>query len=517
MTERVAARRWRLAGFGGCFAIFACLVVYWQLRHAPGGTGTPAEAIAMPAKPLRPPASRPIAAVPPPEEGGDSATPTIPPAALAGRFDCRVVAGNGPASGLAATVLPDGDGARFAIVNAEGELHGGTLPFMPHHIRLGQRADGAVLAAFGDLRLNSKVFRAADSPEPVRFHMDGQLVFESPKAWRFDVARDASSFFLYELLPGAPQLIVRDLARGLEHRYDMGGDYLPATGYESDYALAYSTDQREIVFQPAYADAFGIGTHWFVPVDGGPLRDVRVGVDETTASGTAPALVVNDGSGSALFASSETGYFAIPAASGDSWRIVRRAFTYAPEPRADVVWQRDLPLRHFYGTMILSDDGAWLAVKSWDIKVLDASTGEVVFDYPVVGDKRAELRRLAPVLPPAATEADIGAISSVLFHGGSLVLRRHAGTGRALAGCATKPGEEYDGARYNECVANARRRGDYRTLIDLFDLSTIRPDSSPTARFEESADMPCGENGRVLGRLKGVGERLVFDVAAVGE
>lgn len=331
------------------------------------------------------------------------------------------------------------------------------------------------------------------------------------------MARDGSSFYLYEPLPGSSHLIVRDLAHGLEHRYDMGGDYLPATDYDSDYALAYSTDQQEIVFRPAYADAFGIGTHRFIPVDGGLPRDVRVGAEGGMASGAGPAFVVDDGTRSALFASSETGYFAIPAASADAWRIVRRAFTYEPELGTEIVWQRDLPLRHFYGTMILSDDGAWLAVKSWDIKVLDTKTGEVVFDYPVVGEKRAELQRLANVLPPAATEADVGAISGVSFHGGSLALWRHAGTGDALAGCATKPDEEYNDARYNACVANARRRGDYRTMIDLFDLATIRPESAPTVRFEESGVTLCGENGRALGRLRGVGERLVFDGGAVEE
>ena len=61
-------------------------------------------------------------------------------------------------------------------------------------------------------------------------------------------------------------------------------------------------------------------------------------------------------------------------------------------------------------------------------------------------------------------------------------------------------------------MANARRRGDYRTMIDLFDLATIRPESAPTVRFEESGYTLCGETGRVLGRLRGVGERLVFDV-----
>ena len=86
--------------------------------------------------------------------------------------------------------------------------------------------------------------------------------------------------------------------------------------------------------------------------------------------------------------SSEAGYFAYAppefAKTGmpDRWRIVRRRFGYGDDAGTVDEWSLDIELSGYAGTMIPSDDGRWLGLKAWDFVLLDAATGETVFDFP---------------------------------------------------------------------------------------------------------------------------------------
>ncbi len=73
---------------------------------------------------------------------------------------------------MAVVTAPTEDGAEFAVVDSGGTLFSDVLPFVPNHRRIGRSADGSVLVGFADLRLNSRVFRAADTPEPLLIYID---------------------------------------------------------------------------------------------------------------------------------------------------------------------------------------------------------------------------------------------------------------------------------------------------------------------------------------------------------
>ena len=130
----------------------------------------------------------------------------------------------------------------------------------------------------------------------------------------------------------------------------------------------------------------------------------------------------------ALFASSEEGYFSHllewkATLTEEPWRIVRRSFHFGAQETQSEVWSREFAIKGFSGDLRLSDDGAWLAVKGWTWRVLDAATGETVFEYPKA-DRQAELARLASVMEPGAGLEDVGSVGHARFRDGKLELYR---------------------------------------------------------------------------------------------
>ena len=77
--------------------------------------------------------------------------------------------------------------------------------------------------------------------------------------------------------------------------------------------------------------------------------------------------------------------------------------------------------------MSLSDDSRWLILHAWNFQVLDAATGDTVFEYLTAGDKAAELSRLASVMAADARLYDVGGVvnerivdGALVFHGKSV-------------------------------------------------------------------------------------------------
>ena len=413
------------------------------------------------------------------------------PSEVIDSLDCDMLTGRGRAKDTALVILPAANGARFAALDGQGTLFGDALPFEPNHYRLGRRTDGTVLAGFGALRLNSLVFRDRNSPEPVRIYADGRVLYQTDKAWEFGIARDGSSFYAQEpLAGGASRLIVHNLDQGLEHHFDLGAKFTPASDYESDYGTTYSTGAGEVMFYPAYADAFGLGEHWFLPVDGGAVRRILVERDAPSDSvgDEAPKIRV-PGVRGALFASSEEGYFShlLEWKGGrmeEPWRIVRRSFRFGAQETQSEVWSRELSLKGYWGSLQLSNDGAWLAVRGWTLRVLDAATGETVFEYPKA-DRQAELARLASVLEPGTDPGDVGSVSGLSFRDGKLELYRSIGSSSS---CSRSEGRR----TLYECQRALSEQGLYRTVLDVFDMSKIQLDSQPDFRVEVGYYIPCG-------------------------
>ena len=188
------------------------------------------------------------------------------PEEVIGDIECNMKVGRGRASDSAVVLLPTFDGVRFSVLDSDGALASGSLPFRPHIVELGMQLDGTPVLGFADLRLNSKVFRDADTSEPVRILVGDQIVYESDKAWDFLVASDGSSFAVHEPLAGdGSRLIVNNLQTGEERHFDLGTQFTPHNDYEPSHTMKYSLDGSEIVLQRSDSDTGGLGTYWFYP------------------------------------------------------------------------------------------------------------------------------------------------------------------------------------------------------------------------------------------------------------
>ena len=459
--------------------------------------------VVLPQAPLRPLPPKPVPQAP--------KTTALTPDNVIENPDCMLLPGRGRANDTAIVILPTSEGAHFTVLDGNGEVFGDTLPFLPHEYHLGRRADGTVLAGFGDLRLNSRHFRDRDTPEPVRVYMDGQVIYESDKTWRFSVAPDGSSFYVHEpLAGGASRLIVHNLDELAERHFDMDRRYTPSNDYESGFGVSYSSGSAEVVFGPVYE--YGRGAHVFFPVAAadGDVREVHVArsAREEMVGGGRDQVRIDDVE-AAVFASSEVGYVAAPLVKrGPYWKgqkpwTIERLGIDHGDKRTSVVWSREVELENFDSTMTLSDDGAWLALRAWTFKVLDTATGETVFEYPRV-DKQAEFARLSSVLPPGATLRDVGGVTSQYFRDNRLVLFRQVGLASKRV-CNGKDQEEYD-----HCIADLRGRGLYKTMVDVFEMDSIEMDSQPDFRVGISSDNRCASGDYALRGLQVHDGRLTF-------
>lgn len=491
------ASRWKVAlVLSAPFLAVLTLAVWWLQRDevpgsAPVSGGQPVE---RPAQALIDENPGSVDRVRPalPEDVPDDAG--LKPRDVIGNPECRMLAGRDAARDTALVVVPGDSGARLGVLDGNGLTYRSSLPFVPHLLQLGKRANGSVVVGVGNLRLGSRVFREVNTPEPVRIYQDGQVVYETEKAWDFGIATDGSSFYVQEPLAGdGSRLVVRNLDDGVEAHIDLGTAYSANNAYDRGFSVAYANRGREIVFKKGGDQ--GRGLYRFYSVAGEDVRTIRVGPTYPFIADAVADIVVDDDASMAQIVSSEEGYFAYPpptfATTGtpEKWRIVRRRFGYGDEPGTVDEWSLDIELSGYGGTMIPSDDGRWVGLKAWDFVLLDAATGETVFEFPGV-DKTAQLARLASVLDEGATVADVGGVTSYSFRGNQLLLYRQIGSTRS---CSGKAASGLEG--YYRCVADLRRRGLYRTVIDVFDLDGIEMDSQPQFRvgFDERDQCATGD------------------------
>lgn len=407
--------------------------------------------------------------------------PLLVPESTILNVNCKMLAGSGPASDVAVILLTEGDESVFAVLDESGQLISDSLDFHPHHFRIGRRPDGSLLVGFGDLRLNSGVFRSPDTDEPVRIYHDEHIVYESNKVMDFDIASDGSSFFALEPSPGgASRLVVRQIESDFQKEIELGTKFSSSNDYEpGGHTPFYSLDNSEILFIPTHMDAMGVGEYWIYPVGDG--RSSKVTVQDSWA---------------AVLTSSENGYFVDrpdelnAGEAGKVWQVTRRKID-AAGGTVEEVWTRRIHIEHHYGELTLSSSGRWLGMSGWDYKVFDTETGETIFTYPLAGNPGEKLSRLAPVLPDGATVADMGRHGQVRFIGDSLVVFRIYGD---TSSCNPKPGDENYVVKRKECIRDLRLLDEYRTYFDVYDMNTIELESSPTYTtevFEESTCMPA--------------------------
>ncbi len=414
---------------------------------------------------------------------------------------CRMQVGRTPAIDIALLAVPRTSGGRFVVLDADGEIFGDALPFVPDFLSLGKRNDGTVLVGVGNSGPNS-TDQERDVGRPARIYADGHVVYETVEAWSFGVAPDGSSFFVLEpMAGGASRLLTRNLDSGREEHFDLGVEYTPdPNALHTGYGVSYARGAKEVMFTPA-GTFDGRGRYRFFPVDGGEIRELGIGSGTPRGHGVAnQGIEIDEDVYFAYLPSSEEGYFVhLPEDSGSGedrrWVVERREFDFGARNRVAVSWRREFRSRPS-SDMRLSDDGAWLSLAGATFRALDATTGRTVFEFPTV-DKTAERLRLRNVLPADATFSDVGGVQGHSFRGSDLLLYRKIGS---TASCSVR---ERDLAEYRNCVAGLRGRGLYRTVYDVFDMNTIELNSQPKRRVDVDLDDPCA-----IGRLPSSGLQI---------
>ena len=416
------------------------------------------------------------------------------PAEVLGNLECGMVPGWGAAAGTALVVVPHGPGAKFSVVDRDGTVFGDTVPFRPNHYSLGRREDGTPLVGLGARRRKSDQFWPPDSPEPVHIYFGGQLIYESNKAWDFLIARDASSFVVYEPSGGgASRLVVRDLTSGEERHIDLGTGLTP-TNHRPLPVIDYALGGQEIVVQQREGRyTSGRGTYWFYPLGEG--RPKRITIQQ------------GDYDFNALVVSSREAYFT-EQSDRDVWGITKRRLDASAGTTEDL-WHNVLGLRSGISRLSISDDGRWLGVHDRNFHMLNTENGESVFEYPrAAGTEDRQLAMLSSVLGPDASPVDIGDLLTITFRGNGMWFLRHFGSLK----CKELLGEwePYDTVRFRQCVRDHRERGLYKAVYDVYDLDTLAANSQPAYRAEISEDTSCMEGNMPLRGLQNVDGKLTY-------
>ena len=355
--------------------------------------------------------------------------PALMPQEVINAAGCAMRVGKGQASDLAVVVVPAAGGARFSVLDDAGQVFGGFLPFLPNHQKIGKNASGAVVAGFGDLRLNQRGNRGDEAAEPVRIFLDGQLIYEHDKLWWFGVASDGSSYSALEPLGGGQsRLLIHNLDEGKKISHYLG-DLYDASNAELPYGLAYSASNRELHLSPSYSgDSAGMGAHYFYSTtDAESVRKIRV--EQRSFSSVDVAR----------FHSSEAGYFVYgrdpeePEELPDM--VVRREFNWDDGTAKDI-WARAVEAWISPHSVRVFGDGEWLMFKTapknpmesgndraYRLWVLDGHSAKVLIDFPTAATAE-QLARLADVMHPQATMKDIGAVKGATMLENKLLVAR---------------------------------------------------------------------------------------------
>ena len=364
---------------------------------------------------------------------------------------CRMQA----ARDAAVVVLIESDAARFLVVDGDGPVYGGNLPFAASNYRLGRRDKGSTMAGFSGL-LTQSAGTIPPPPMPAVIFLDGQVIYEHHDVVRLGIAPDGSSFFAIETVTADSfELLIRNLDQEKEYRHDIGNTF-KSWGLELCYGAFYSPDYSEVHLDPGCpGDEGGMGTHYFY---------------KTGVSGAPRIIEVKDREGKqddAVLVSSTEGYFVEDErAQRDQPRftVAKRQFDW-PEGKARSVWSFTTQYNLPDGSISVWSRGAWLTLntipfglpgtwdrKDWRFLVIDAATGKTVFDFPTVSEQE-QRKRLDDFLSPATVPPGFGTFGGKGIVGNELLIRR------------------------------SFSRSQYISAYDVYDMDTLSDNAKPMFRI----------------------------------
>ena len=359
-------------------------------------------------------------------------------AALVNDSRCRLHRGVGSARDVGAAVLADSAVSRF-LVFGSGTAFAGRLPFRIDRVQIGRLGDGALAAAFGGV-----------GDERLAVLLNGRTMADERGVVDFGLSRGGAEWFLVRRLSnGEFGIEQRDTATGAERATK--GSWLRDTAEGLSHTAAYSLRTNVLIFTARHPDDSFENSHYLLGVDG-KVRIVRLVRVE------------------AIF-ESEAHIYVLQKVNPGTHDISKLEFRWsAPKGEKQVeVWSRQERLAPATVEYFLSEDAAWLGLFGWNLAVLDTRTGTPTFLFPVRLDKGAELERLASVLDPEATVADVGQATSAGMAQGFLLVRR------------TVP--------LRETPDNASK-----DVVDMFRLDSLQMESQPDFRVEAADLARCVVN-----------------------
>ncbi len=344
---------------------------------------------------------------------------------------CRMQA----ARDAAVVVLTESDAARFLVVDTDGPAYGGDLSFPASNYRLGRRADGSLMAGFFGV-LTHAAGTIPPPPEPAVIFLDGQVLYEHHDVVLLGIAPDGSSFFAIETVTADSfELLIRNLDQEKEYRYDIG-NLFKSWGLELCYWAFYSWDFSEVHLDPGCpGDEGGVGIHYFYKTDGNSapriieIKDRERKQDE------------------AVLVSSTEGYFVEDERvkrDEPKFTVAKRQFDW-PEGNARDVWSFITSYNIPDWSISVSSPGAWLTLdtipsglpstwdrKDWRLLVINAATGETVFDFPRVSEEE-QRKRLGDFLNPSTVPPGVGNFGGQQIKGNELLIYRSFSRDRKIS------------------------------------------------------------------------------------
>lgn len=373
---------------------------------------------------------------------------------------CQMTMGKGTAASLALLTIQGNSETRFSILDQTGALISGILPFRSHQNKFGRGRNGTVVAGFGGMHLNPSWSEFYDAREALRIYVDDQVVYENDDVWLFDVANNGASYFFIEPLGTdfSSRLVISNLEDGTETVHDLGKLFSTPTRRVA-YRASYAIGSEEVYLRPDHFDfSEGVGSHYFFPAKtGGEGRKITV-----------PNTGRDD---RAYFVSSQEGYFFYGGIEGLSgFRVVKNRFDWTNNETL-TEWELEGPVG-MRGTFFdATPNGAWILfgtgtsgalsrpaeARDWMLFVLDATSGQPVFKFPIE-DADLQLSRLSTVLPPEATAEDAGIFRGAFFVGNEKLVLQHYPMADGLFDIR-------------------------KSVYDVFDLNSIALDSQPDFRL----------------------------------
>ncbi len=330
---------------------------------------------------------------------------------------------------------------------------------LPNHVVVRHHEKLGTIIGVAKLRISSTDFMSLDAAQRVELYVNGACKYESGSASLFTISGDGSTFFTVEKggvnSPHLNELAIR--RTDSDHVITYPIDETIAGEYESYKRFFFTMDQQHIVEAPGS----GLFGEWVF--------------FSTKRNEKKHQLIPDRGLWYDLVFINPEDFILLRIV--DQTGVVLGRYAGRVQD-LNSMWESkvedDKPQ-----TLKISSDGKWIGVKSWNIQLYEAISGNQVFSIPVVYEPKKQLSILRSVFDPEIFDSlsnlededlaeSIGSVSSIRFEGSAFLIHRQIGL-KAVNKCNSLNGLEQKGCR-EKALSNVTHVIDSMDMR-LFELS----------------------------------------------